>query len=251
VTAFSHELAAILRARFPHDPLSIPHRVSAVTSQARAPSSGQQELPAQRAFCRFVDHHEPCQTLGLCCGLPGIGHRDALCAQSSTSRDSPASDGSPAARRCTNRTARRRPAPPYSGDDARRRPTTVVQAPQRLSPAPARVRPRPVVGGRQTAVPELPHEHRLEHALRRPAPLDRPRRAEVTRPLTSRQSEPPQRRSPLRGQEARRTSSRADADRAREFALTQRQPTGANNDAAVARLREAAKQIEHHGSRLR
>jgi predicted TIM-barrel fold metal-dependent hydrolase len=33
---------------------------------------------------------------------------------------------------------------------------------------------------------------------------------------------------PLRGREARRTSSRADADRAREFALTQRQPTGAN-----------------------
>jgi SAM-dependent methyltransferase len=37
VAAFSQELAAMLRAHFPQDPLSIPHRVWAVT--ARAPSS--------------------------------------------------------------------------------------------------------------------------------------------------------------------------------------------------------------------
>jgi predicted TIM-barrel fold metal-dependent hydrolase len=43
-------------------------------------------------------------------------------------------------------------------------------------------------------------------------------RAEATRLLTSGRSEQHRRRSPLRGREASRTSSRADADRGREFA---------------------------------
>ena len=36
---------------------------------------------AAHRCARFVDPHEPRQTLGFRCGLPGIGHRNALCAQ--------------------------------------------------------------------------------------------------------------------------------------------------------------------------
>ena len=69
--------------------------------------------------------------------------------------------------------SRRRPAPAHGRDHARRRPATFVQAPQRVSPTPARVRPRPVVRRRKTAVETEPVAHRLDHALAGPAPLDR------------------------------------------------------------------------------
>jgi hypothetical protein len=62
------------------------------TRITRAPSSGQQEIPARRAFCRSP---QATSDPRICGEFPAIGHKDARCAQSSASRDSPASDRSP------------------------------------------------------------------------------------------------------------------------------------------------------------
>jgi hypothetical protein len=128
------------------------------TRITRAPSSRQQEIPAKRAVCRFVDHSEPPQTLGYSGGLPGIGHRNALCAQSPTSRDSPGSAGSPALLTASPIALRAADSSPTQALPRSRRPATVSQ-PQGLSPAPARVRLRTVVAGRQTSVPAEPVAH--------------------------------------------------------------------------------------------
>jgi hypothetical protein len=77
--------------------------------------------------------------------------------------------------------ARSATAAPPSRADARMLDQAVMAArpgdwAHRLFPAPLRVRPPPVVGGRQTAVAAEPVAHRLKHAL-----ADAPERGPVSR----------------------------------------------------------------------
>src|SRR5256885_1627777 len=65
------------------------------------------------------------------------------------------------------------PGPDRGGDAARRGPLPCGEPLERLSPAPTRVRARPVVRGRQPTVPRAPLTHRCDNTFARPPPLDR------------------------------------------------------------------------------
>jgi hypothetical protein len=112
------------------------------------------------------------QILGYSGGFPGFRQRDRVAAQRRHRRWCEARRHLPVlplSCRMSNS-----PAAEQASDHARRRPLSPAQPLDCLSPTSTRVGPRPVIRRRQPPIARSPLDHRREHALAGPVPLDRP-----------------------------------------------------------------------------